>query len=266
MRLKIKLNAKDSDSISLNYNYSLSAAIYKLLKLGSEEFASFLHEIGYKSNKKTYKLFTFALKFESTVLTGNRLQLKSPVAYLYISSPLIEDFIKNFIIGTFEQQTIEIYSGFTKTKFIINQAEITPPPVFHDEMNFTLITPMVLSINKIINGTAVQYYFRYDDDIDEMNRVFKKNLTNKYEAITNSIYNGEGVKFKWDEDYIDKALRKGKRLSKKVSITKDIKNPIDVVGIFCPFNTNGDPELIKVGYECGFGEKNSMGFGMAEVF
>jgi len=25
----------------------------------------------------------------------------------------------------------------------------------------------------------------------------------------------------------------------------------------------GNPKLIKVGYDCGFGEKNSMGFGFA---
>lgn len=264
MRLKLKLNAKDSDSISLNYNYSLSAAIYKLLKLGSDEFASFLHEIGYKSNNKTYKLFTFALKFESSALSGGMLKLKSPIAHLYISSPLIDDFIKNFVVGTFEQQTLEVYAEFTKTKFIINQAEIVPPPMFQKRMNFSLVTPLVLSINKIIGGSALQYYFRYDDNIKEMNRVFQKNLMNKYEAITNTNYTGKGIKFNWDEDYIKNALSKHKRLSKKISITKEISNPIDIIGIFCPFNVEGDPELIKVGYECGFGEKNSMGFGMAK--
>ena len=27
----------------------------------------------------------------------------------------------------------------------------------------------------------------------------------------------------------------------------------------------GNPELIQIGYECGFGDKNSAGFGMVEV-
>ncbi len=263
MRLKLKLTAKDSESIPLNYNHSLSAAIYNLLKLGSNEFAHFLHEIGYKASSKTYKLFTFALKFESTVLSGSRLQFKSPAAYLYVSSPLIDDFIKNFVIGTFEQQTIELFTEFTKTKFIINQAEIIPTPMFQEQMHFSLVSPLVLSINKIIGGSALQYYFRYDDDINEMNRIFQKNLMNKYEAITNTNYIGRGVKFTWDEDYITSAIKKRKRLSKKISITKEITNPIEIIGIFCPFNIEGDPELMKVGYESGFGEKNSMGFGMA---
>jgi CRISPR-associated endoribonuclease Cas6 len=32
-----------------------------------------------------------------------------------------------------------------------------------------------------------------------------------------------------------------------------------------PFTLKGDTELMKIGYEAGYGEKNSMGFGMAKV-
>ena len=38
--------------------------------------------------------------------------------------------------------------------------------------------------------------------------------------------------------------------------------------IFCylaPFEVEGDPALIRNGYECGFGEGNSKGFGMVEM-
>ncbi|MHA1827019.1 MAG: CRISPR-associated endoribonuclease Cas6, partial [Candidatus Heimdallarchaeaceae archaeon] len=31
------------------------------------------------------------------------------------------------------------------------------------------------------------------------------------------------------------------------------------------FKAYGDDELIKVGYQAGFGEKNSLGFGMVKV-
>ncbi|RLG47654.1 MAG: CRISPR-associated endoribonuclease Cas6, partial [Thermoproteota archaeon] len=31
------------------------------------------------------------------------------------------------------------------------------------------------------------------------------------------------------------------------------------------FKAYGDEELIKVGYQAGFGEKNSLGFGMVKV-
>ncbi|MBS3945861.1 MAG: CRISPR-associated endoribonuclease Cas6 [Melioribacter sp.] len=262
MRLLLKLSVNNSNKISLNYNYALSSAIYSLLKFGSPEFSSFLHQIGYKSDNKTYKLFTFTLKFESTQLTNNYLSFNSPKAYLYISSPMIDDFIKNFVIGTFEQKKIELYSDYIKTVFNIDEAELIPPPNFNENMYFKMISPMVLSTYKIIDGDNSQYFFRYDDDINEINRVFNQNLLNKYQAINNREYVGSGIKLSWDIDFAIQSLKKGKRLSKKVLINKDINNPIDVIGIFCPFNVSGDSKLTKLGYECGFGEKNSMGFGM----
>ena len=54
MRIKLKLKS-DSSSLTCNYNYPLSAAIYKLLNFGSNEFAAFLHDKGYRLNGKVYK-------------------------------------------------------------------------------------------------------------------------------------------------------------------------------------------------------------------
>jgi CRISPR-associated protein, Cas6 family len=33
----------------------------------------------------------------------------------------------------------------------------------------------------------------------------------------------------------------------------------------CPLTIEGNPDLIKLAYESGLGEKNSLGFGMIEV-
>ncbi len=265
MRLKLSLRANNTNKISINYNYSLSSAIYKLLEFGSPEFSTFLHDLGYSIENKYYKLFTFSIKLEKTILENNSLILISPNAELYITSPLIDEFIKNFVIGTFENRTIEIMSENIFTKFNINQVEIIPEPIFSEQMHFKMMTPLVLSTYKLYSRRLNQYYFRYNDNIDEINRVFQHNLINKYQAITKRTYSGNGIKISWDEKYIENAIKKNKRLSKKVSILKDINNPIDIIGIYCPFKVEGDTELIKVGYEAGFGEKNSMGFGMAEV-
>lgn len=262
MRLLLKLTANNSSKISINYNYALSSAIYSLLQFGSPEFSEFLHKIGYKSSNKTYKLFTFTLKFDSVQLSNNYLNLQSPKAFLYITSPLIDDFIKNFVIGTFQKQSVEIYSEFIKTKFNIEQAELIPPPLFVETMNFKMLSPLVLSTQLTNNGEKERYYLRYNDDTQLTNRILNQNLENKYQAINNIPYTGEGVKLEWDHDFAIQSIKKGKRLSKKVTITKDLENPIDVIGIFCPFTIIGDPQLISIGYECGFGEKNSMGFGM----
>jgi len=262
MRLLLKLRANSSDKISFNYNYSLSAAIYKLLQFGSPEFSTFLHDKGYVSNNKTYKLFTFGLQLEKTSSNNKFLKLESPNAYLYISSPLVDDFIKNFVIGTFENQKIEIFSEGLKTKFNIVTSEIIPEPMFKSEMKFKMITPMVLSSQIQFNGKLNTYYYRVEDDIENINKIFNQNLINKYETIYKKSYEGNGLKLTWDYDYLLKASKENKKLTKKVSIMKDYESPIEIIGMFCPFKLKGDVELIKVGYEAGFGSQNAMGFGL----
>ncbi len=264
MRLRLTLKATSTNQISPNYNYALSAAIYKLLKFGSAEFSEFLHENGYKTKGKTYKLFSYSLRFEKIRFNNSAIELVSPNVFLFVSSPLVDEFIKNIVIGTLRSKKIEIFTNRIKTEFSIEQAELLPEIDYLQNMKFKMLSPMVLSTPKTFNGKQAQYYFRYDDNIEMINKVLNNNLINKYKLIYNKDYNGGTVKLSWDNVYIKRQINKNKRISKKISITKDMNNIIDVIGIQTPFTLEGNPELIKVGYQCGFGEKNSMGFGMVE--
>lgn len=265
MRLKISLRCDENSFLTLNYFYPLSAAVYNLLRFGSPEFSSFLHDIGYKLNGKSYKLFNFALRFEHFKIQNSSIKLLSPSAYLLISSPLVDDFIQNFVIGTFESQKIEITSPTTKTIFSINQVESLPGINFQDEMKFELLSPMILSTKKIHNGKLKQYYLRYYDDIDELNRVLNDNLKNKYETATGNNAEDKELLFSWDQAFIKKADSKNKRLTKKQTIKEGTPEETQVIGNLIPFAIKGDIDLIKVGYECGFGEKNSLGFGYTDL-
>jgi CRISPR-associated endoribonuclease Cas6 len=265
MRLVLKLECKGFKKLSINYNYSLASAIYKLLEFGSPKFSSFLHDIGYTQNGKSYKLFSFALHLEKAKIEQGFFNLVSPNASIFITSPLIDDFIKNFVIGTFHSQKIELFADYVKTEFKILQAELVPPPQFYEKMKFSLLSPLVISSYANHNDKVGQHFFRYDDDINEINRVLNANLFHKYKSIYNKDYAGCDVSLRWDEDYIRKMEAGGKRISRKITITKDLANPVDIVAINAPFSLEGDVEIMKVGYECGFGEKNSMGFGLAKV-
>ncbi|MGD8781958.1 MAG: CRISPR-associated endoribonuclease Cas6 [Ignavibacteria bacterium] len=247
-----------------NYNYQLSSSIYKLLRFGSPEFSEFLHGIGYKRNGKSYKLFSFALQFEKMAIINGLIKLIKPSAFLYVSSPLIDSFIRNFVLGSFRDNLIEIVFDNQKTIFEIREIESLPHPSFDETNYFKMLSPLVLSTMKEFNGRLMPYYLRYYDSLDEINRILNKNLINKYEAVYNKEYNGNNVSLEWDNGYIQKRTNKGKRLTKKISIAKKGERPIDIIGNEIPFRIKGNPGLIKIGYECGFGEKNSMGFGLAE--
>lgn len=264
MRLLIKLEACKPE-LTHNYYYPLSAAIYKLLRFGSPEFASFLHEIGFKLNSRKYKLFTFALQFNNCAYLKEHILLKNNSVNLYISSPLIDSFIKNFVIGTFQSQKIEICSDNIKTIFNIRQVECLPEPLFSDTMNFLSLSPMVLSIPQMKNNSMIPKYLRYHEDINEINRVLNNNLLNKYSLLNDAPPSGKEVRLEWDNSYIKRKESTGKKLTALQTIKSGSEQQTKVVGNLLPFKLSGDVDLIKTGYECGFGDMNSMGFGMAEA-
>lgn len=267
MRLKILLQCVSKPAvIPINYNYQFSAAIYLLLKFGSPEFSQFLHDQGYKIDNKNFKLFTFALKlWKYEILTnsnfsGSHFKLLSPYVDLIISSPMVDTFIKNFVIGTFEKQKIFIVYPEYVTKFLIKEVELIPDPQFTNEMNFRLLNPIVLSTMVNRNGKLSPYYFRINDDglIENL----KQNLLRKYSLLNNQELVLNNFEFEFDQDYIKK--RNGV-VSKLITIAEGSKYESKIKGIMCDFKIKTSPELIKVGYECGFGGKNSMGFGFVEV-
>jgi CRISPR-associated endoribonuclease Cas6 len=230
-----------------------------LLKFGSPEFSDFLHNRGYNLNGKPYKLFSFSLKFEKYKSDKNGIIPESPNVILTITSPKIDDFIKNFVIGSFERQFLRVSIGDVEHTLLIKNMELMPEPTFKDEMKFTLSSPMVISTVKEYNGKLSPYYLR-PEEIDEINRILTQNLRNKYQIISNK-HTTSSVTIEWDREY----LSKNGRVTKKITINEYGKYPVDVIGIQAPFKIKGDTDLIKTGYECGFGEKNSMGFGMVEV-
>jgi CRISPR-associated endoribonuclease Cas6 len=264
MRLLIYLSA-DNKIIPYNYYYYLASALYKLLNLGSPEFSDFLHSTGYKLNGKTYKLFSFALRFGKISLDKTGFQLLSSELMLHISFPLIDELIKNFAIGMLLSKSLEICSADATVNLKIEQIETLPEVKFENINHFILYSPMVLSTKRELNGELSQYFYRYSDDMAELNRVFNRNLMSKYQIINNREYCGKGVYFEWDNNYILNRTKANKKLTKKISFPLDGFRPIEIVGNEVPFTVKGDKELIKIGYDCGFGERNSMGFGFAEL-
>ncbi|MDE0314038.1 MAG: CRISPR-associated endoribonuclease Cas6, partial [Candidatus Poribacteria bacterium] len=70
-------------------------------------------------------------------------------------------------------------------------------------------------------------------------------------------HHDDTLKLTFDKVYID-------ILQGRVTRLVDYKG-IKIRGVLCPFNVSGSIPLIQTGYECGFGDKNSAGFGMVEV-
>lgn len=265
MRLKIHLTAGKEATLPVNYNYALSAALYNLLKFGTPEFSEFLLKKGLIMDQKIYKLFCFSLRPEKSTIVDNKIVIKSKNIYLYLSTPLVEDFVTTFISEGLQRKKLVVCADNQKSVMNIEKVEVLSEPKLKEKTKFLLLNPLVLSTRREIDGRIKQHFLRYDEDNEKINRILNANLSSKYNLLHNKMYSGPGVKLSWDQTYIERQLLKGKRISKKVAITKDPANPINIIGIHAPFLLQGDPSLMEAGYKCGFGEKNSMGFGMAEV-
>ncbi len=252
MRINITFQAKDEKaSIPLNYNYAVSALIYKTIANSSPEFAQRLHEKGFIVQEKTFKLFTFSrieTKDAFVDFNASRIFLNNPYIKLQVSSP-IDEFLKNFVFGTFSQKTFRI----DKSEFVLDSAETIEEPEILEEMAFRALSPITEAVR---NEKNVTVYLLPNNDWSE---IITRNLQRKHEALYGKNLPNTKIEWKWNEDYFADE-KSYKRASKLI----DIKG-IKVRGWLAPFSVKGDRELIKLGYETGFGNKNSQGFGMVEI-
>jgi len=235
--------------LPLDYQYAVASLIYATLGSASTEFAAKLHDTGYQADGRSFKLFTFSrIRTLDARVVNDTLLLESPEIELQISSPVAE-FIKHLVSGLSKHETFRIATG----SFRIAHAELVLAPGFKDRMAFRALSPLTETIR------AGEQHPSFLTLADNWSEVMQRNLLRKYEVLHGRQPDDTRFTFSWDNNYIAGAERRGKRLS----VLRDIRGT-KIRGWLAPFTVAGSRELIELGYEAGFGARNSMGFGMAE--
>lgn len=249
MRVKLTLRAlRRATLLPINYQYAVASLIYATLGHASTDFAMMLHDNGFHAEGRTFKLFTFSrLATQRTRVNGDKMLLEDLTISLQVSSP-VKDFIQHFVDGLFRRETFAIAGAHFK----LEQAETLPPPTFTDSMSFRALSPITESIGE---GQKHPRFLSPDDDWSE---IIQRNLIRKYQALNGHDPSDTRLLWTWDQSYLAEATRRGRRPSVLIDI-RDTK----IRGWLAPFTVEGSPELIEIGYEAGFGSRNSMGFGMA---
>lgn len=259
MRLKITCQI-NSSNLSVNYNYGIFKAIQKLLRIETKELNDFLYESGYLFDLDRFNLFTFSLRFEKMRMNGPIINLLSQRAYLYVSFPIIGEFLMDRFLRNDAPPEMEVTIENDTTEFKVLRIDVLPEPEITDSMKFILLSPMVLSVKKQLDGRYGVYYLR-PEDMGELNKQLSDNLSKKY-ALNNKLLNYTGqINVEWEKDYTEKHSR----ITKKITVENPFGKSMEIIGILSPFTISGDTNLIKTGLECGFGEKTYYGLGMAEV-
>ncbi len=250
MRIQILADVGDGITLPINYNYQLAGVIYRFLAESDPEYASFLHEEGYAAAEKRFKLFTFSqLMAERRRITGATIHFGSTLMW-YVSSP-VERFLSHFADTLLTEGSLSI----GQHQLQIRDVTVPRIPRFQSEMYFRCLSAITMSTKRERDGKQVMHYCLPDDPA--LSELIRQNLIRKHEAIHGRAPHDDTLIFSFDKDYID---RRHGRVTRLV----DYKG-IKIRGVMCPVNVSGSIALIQTGYACGFGDKNSAGFGMAEV-
>lgn len=250
MRVKITFLLQRNSNLPVNYNYYLASLIYKILYHSSHKFSNFLHNQGFEFEGKHFKLFTFSqLLFEKKRIEGDKIINLGENITWFISS-IKDEFIQHFIDGLFKKSKITL----EKETLLPERVETIAQPELDGTDKFTCLSPITMSTKVDRNGSPHLHYLRIDEPGFKEN--VKENLIRKYNLIHGNAPQNTDFEMEFNQGY----LNANKTISRLINFKR-----INIRGYTVPFIVKGNPELVKVGYECGFGDKNSLGFGMVKL-
>lgn len=241
VRLKISLSANGKEfKIPFNYNHVLSAIIYK--KIADLELASQLHA------SQDYKFFTFSqinIPRRKPVRDG-MLSRDGKISFL-ISSPN-NQLIKSMVEGYLEDGQV----NFMGQNLLVEQVELLKMPPIKKRMHMKTLSPLMARIQKEVDGKLRVW------DLNPNDLKF-------YENLQNNLIN-KYIKFYGDYDgdtYVKIVPQLESIKRKRITIPK-MDQETHHRCFLMQFEIEADKRLIEFGYDCGLGEKNSMGFGMVK--
>lgn len=247
--------------LPFNYQYPLSAWIYRTIHEGNHDFAEFLHNKGFSTGERVYKFFTFSqLLFpaQGFKVVNNNMQLLCKSIGLEISF-LVPEAVQHFISGLFQNQQFSIGNKEHSVAFAVRSVEAKPVPVFSNRCSFSSLSPIMIS--RYDESRKHAEYLRPGHP--DYEKIFFDNLVRKYAVargaglLHDSVPTMEApaeMKFRFSEPVKQKG----------VLIKAGTSQQTQIIGYMYNFEIEAPPELIKIGYLAGFGEKNSLGMGCAE--
>ncbi|MFN7949905.1 MAG: CRISPR-associated endoribonuclease Cas6 [Blastocatellia bacterium] len=259
MRIRITLTPLTYPASMPVNHHPLAAFIYQAVAVAAPNLAGWLHDEGLYSEAtrmtdRRLKFFVFALP----ELPPYRFQDEAKCfdagsVHWQIGSPLPE-FIEALVAGLAAQEVVRI----GRTQFAVTGIEIVTPPVFTDCMRFVALSPLSVSrTEQGADGRRIKHYLRADES--DFGRLVAANLRGKYQTLYGAPPADPTLHFEFDEAYIRRVGGYASRRITRLIQYKETK----IKACLAPFIVSGNPDLIRLGWESGFGSASSQGFGMA---
>lgn len=247
--------------LTWNYQYPLSSAIYKIIRSADKQYGDFLHNSGYGSENKQFKLFTFSDLRTSFRNDGNRMNLQSDEASLRLAFH-IPKAAESFIRGLFMQQELVIADKKSKVTFQVRQVTGIPTTLDYSggsgkEITLRLLSPVVAGRkNELGNYTFL------DPLDDEFFACLLYNMKSKYSAI----YGEEETQNTFDPVRMSLLMRRKAPVSRLITIKEGSSAETKIRGYTgFEISCKAPDKVIELMLNSGVGLYNAQGMGCVEV-
>lgn len=242
MKIKIEISFSGELVLPQHYNNIIQAVIYKWIN--DDNYRDFIHNEGYRYEKRNYKLFSFSKLFGKFSINRERGTITFyDKLYLYLSA-MDERFLQYLANGIISSEKI-ILKG--KEAFVTSIEVIREEP--KEELLVYTLSPITVSSTAMIGENKKTYY--YTPMEKEFSEMIRKNLTKKIIAFTGS-----------EPDNLDFEIKKaGDKLKESVLSYKGFV----IKGWNGEFLLKGSKEIMSAALNSGLGSKNSQGFGFIMI-
>lgn len=243
MRIRVVLVAPRAVTLPWNYQHYLMGMLYKRLISAGPELERHFHEEGVSLGPKRYRFFTFSRLFPRTAQATKTGLMMEPPIELYVSSPL-PHLMDAFVRTVLPDPVVRIGPATLE----LAHAYVVPEPPLKNECLLETLSPLVASEGvKQDDGRLWKRFLSPDEPKFWTN--IATNIRNKARALGLSVED-EPIEFE----------PQGPWRSRLVEIQGSKVRAFDG-----RFVVRGSEQLLRLGYQAGFGERNSQGFGMVQV-
>ncbi len=259
MRLLLSISLDKNRVLPINYTYYLGAWLYHALRRSDADFTSFLHEQGLSFGGKLYKLMTFGplqiypyhIDRQAATIESLNGQLTWELRFYVPRAG--EDFIRRLFLN----RSFTLGNSSHAVEGEVVAAELLPEPVYQPVMQYRLISPACIGRQ----GPEDKYPQYLSPEHTMYAELLLQNLLRKTQAALSADH-AIGL-----EDYLPSPTFRllDTPRPKLLTVKAGRSDETRVRGFLYSFELKASEELQRVGFLCGFGEKNtSLGMGVGE--
>lgn len=240
MRLRLTFACEEGKTLAYNYNHYLVEMINRAMRQTCGDL---------RTSNRSVGMYTFSQLYLSQYCVGTEGIINLGHSVEWFVSSVHGFFLEQLVDG------LRKLPGYKLNGFPLELKEVTTlsEPEYTETMEFSCMSPLTVFVPKSSAGRA--RYLRLEEG--DYVQGIRQNLVEKYRWLHGHDPDNQELNFQFNTRYISNKSR--------VSRLIDFRG-FRILGYMVPFVVTGNPELIKIGYQMGFGHKNEHGFGMVKVW